>query len=621
MTVELQHDGKANHAIIRPMEDGLDRPASREITKLKPALKFLKPYYRQIVFASIALVVTAGVTLSIGQGMRLVIDQGLSDGSSDVLVQSIGLFAFLVVLLTAGTFARFYFVSWVGERVSADLRHAVFSHLLDLHPGFFEENQPTEIQSRITTDTTLLQTVIGSSISIALRNVLMFVGGLILLFVTNAKLSLLVVACVPFVVAPVILFGRRVRQLSRSSQDTLADVGSYAGEALRQIKIVQSFNHQALDDAAFSRRVEIAFAVAVRRIRQRSWLVALVMLLVLSAIATMLWVGGQDVLTGNISPGELAAFIFYAFIVAGSVGAISEVYSDLQRAAGATERLIELLAARSVLIEPRTPRELPAQGGLEVEHLAFVYPTRPETPVLVDVSFSVNSGEMVALVGPSGAGKSTLFDLLLRFYDPREGTIRLNGIDLRDLRLADIRQRIGFVPQDPSLFTGSIRDNVLYGNVAASEVDIVRALQLAHAEEFVAALPDGLDTVVGESGMGLSGGQKQRLAIARALLPRPQIVLLDEATSALDARSEEHIRQSIAELKGQCSILVIAHRLSTIHQADRILVLDEGRLLASGTHDELIRDNELYARYVSIQFSQDDSEDDLARMTVAKQHR
>lgn len=603
------------------MEDSPDRPVSREITNLKPALAFLKPYRRQIVFASIALIVTAGVTLSIGQGMRLVIDQGLSDGSSDVLVQSIGLFAFLVVLLTAGTFARFYFVSWVGERVSADLRHAVFKHLLDLHPGFFEENQPTEIQSRITTDTTLLQTVIGSSISIALRNALMFVGGIILLFVTNAKLSLLVVASVPFVVAPVILFGRRVRQLSRSSQDTLADVGSYAGEALRQIKIVQSFNHQAVDDAAFSKRVEIAFAVAIRRIRQRSWLVALVMLLVLSAIAGMLWVGGQDVLTGSISPGELAAFIFYAFIVAGSVGAISEVYSDLQRAAGATERLMELLTARSVLIEPQTPRPLPEHGGLEVEHLAFVYPTRMERPVLIDVSFTVNTGEMVALVGPSGAGKSTLFDLLLRFYDPQEGSIKLNGVDLRELRLADIRQRIGFVPQDPSLFAGSIRDNVLYGNASAESADIARALQLAHAQEFVTELPDGIDTVVGEGGTGLSGGQKQRLAIARALLPRPQIVLLDEATSSLDARSEEHIRQSIAELKGQCSILVIAHRLSTIRQADRILVLDEGRLLASGTHEELIRDNELYARYVRIQFLQEDTETELAQMTLAKQHR
>lgn len=619
--VEQEHDALANRAIILPMEDSPDRPVSREITSLRPALAFLKPYRRQIAFASIALIVTAGVTLSIGQGMRLVIDQGLSDGSSDVLVQSIGLFAFLVVLLTAGTFARFYFVSWVGERVSADLRHAVFKHLLDLHPGFFEENQPTEIQSRITTDTTLLQTVIGSSISIALRNALMFVGGIILLFVTNAKLSLLVVASVPFVVAPVILFGRRVRQLSRSSQDTLADVGSYAGEALRQIKIVQSFNHQALDDAAFSKRVEIAFAVAIRRIRQRSWLVALVMLLVLSAIATMLWVGGQDVLTGSISPGELAAFIFYAFIVAGSVGAISEVYSDLQRAAGATERLMELLTARSVLIEPQTPRPLPEHGGLEVEHLAFVYPTRMERPVLIDVSFTVNTGEMVALVGPSGAGKSTLFDLLLRFYDPQEGSIKLNGVDLRELRLADIRQRIGFVPQDPSLFAGSIRDNVLYGNPSADSAEIARALHLAHAQEFVTELPDGIDTVVGEGGTGLSGGQKQRLAIARALLPRPQIVLLDEATSALDARSEAHIRQSIAELKGQCSILVIAHRLSTIRQADRILVLDEGRLLASGTHEELIRDNELYARYVRIQFSQEDTEAELTQMTLAKQHR
>jgi ATP-binding cassette subfamily B protein len=337
------------------MEDGLDRPASRELTRLLPALAFLRPYVRQVVFASIALVVTAGVTLSIGQGMRLVIDEGLGSGSAAVLVQSISIFAVLMVVLTAGTFLRFYFVSWVGERVSADIRQAVFAHLIRLHPGFFETNLPTEIQSRITTDTTLLQTVIGSSVSIALRNALMFVGGLVLLFVTNPKLSLIVVASVPFVVAPVILFGRRVRALSRDSQDTLAEVGSFAGESLRNIKIVQSFNHEGLDIDAFRQRVERAFRVAVRRILQRSWLVALVMMLVLGAIATMLCVGGRDVLAGQTSPGELAAFIFYAFIVAGSVGAISEVYSDLQRAAGAMERLVELLNSPSLLTDPESP--------------------------------------------------------------------------------------------------------------------------------------------------------------------------------------------------------------------------------------------------------------------------
>ncbi len=585
------------------MDEGLDRPASREITKLRGAWKFLLPYRAQVIFASVALVLTATVTLSIGQGMRLVIDRGFGDGSSAVLVESIGVFAVLVVLLTVGTFARFYFVSWVGERVSADIRQAVFSHLLRLHPGFFEQNQPTEIQSRITTDTTLLQTVIGSSVSIALRNALMFLGGIVLLFVTNAKLSLIVVASVPFVVAPVILFGRSVRRLSRSSQDRLADVGSYAGEALRQIKIVQSFNHQGEDERAFSERVELAFRVAVRRIRQRSVLVAVVMMLVLCAVATMLWVGGQDVLSGNITPGELAAFIFYAFIVAGSVGAISEVYSDLQRAAGATERLLELLGADSQLPEPEVARTPEEPLKVRARKVHFFYPTRPTEPVITDLSFTVAPGEMLAIVGPSGAGKSTLLDLLQRFYDPSGGEIEIGGVPLTDMSLTELRDLVGFVPQDPVLFAGTLKDNLRYGYPEADEAAIARSLKLAHAAEFIAELPEGLETRVGEGGVGLSGGQRQRLAIARALLIDPRILLLDEATSALDAQSEEHIRESLKDMQGERTIIVIAHRLSTVRQADRILVLDGGRLVAAGTHEELLASSELYARFVRIQFA------------------
>ena len=589
------------------MDDGLDRKKSKNLSNLKPALAFLRPYLRQVVYASIALVVTAGVTLSIGQGMRLVIDQGLNEGSSEILVQTLGLFAVLMILLTLGTFMRFYFVSWVGERVSADIRLAVFAHIIRLHPGFFEKNQPTEIQSRITTDTTLLQTVIGSSVSIALRNALMFVGGLVLLFITNAKLSLIVIASVPFIVAPVVLFGRRVRKLSRSSQDSLAEVGSYAGESLRHIKVVQSFNHEPLDELAFGHRVENAFAVAVRRVRQRAILIALVMLLVLVAIATMLWVGGQDVLTGDISQGELAAFIFYAFIVAGSVGAISEVYSDLQRAAGAAERLMELLQSPSALSEQEQPVQLPddAPGRLIVNDLSFAYPSRAGEMVLRGVSFQVHPGEMVALVGPSGAGKSTIFDLLLRFYDPLGGAVLLDGVDVRALSLVEARRRVGYVPQEAVLFAGTLRENLNYGYLEASEEEIVDALRLAHADEFVNQLPEGLETRIGEGGSGLSGGQKQRLAIARALLPRPQILLLDEATSALDAESEERIRNSIETLKGRCSILVIAHRLSTVRQADRILVLENGSLIASGDHNSLLGSSELYARFARIQFASD----------------
>lgn len=585
--------------------DEFDRATSRDLTKLRPALRFLKPYRRQIIIATVALIFTASATLSIGQGMRLIIDQGLSQQSSEILTQTLVIFAGLVVVLTAGTFVRFYYVSWIGERVSADLRQAVFDHLIRLHPGFFEANQPTEIQSRITTDTTLLQTVIGSSVSIALRNALMFVGGLILLFVTNVKLTVVVLACVPLVVVPIILFGRRVRSLSRTSQDTLAEVGSYAGESLRQIRIVQGFTHEAADTEAFRQRVDAAFAVAKQRIMQRSILTAVVMLLVMAAIATMIWIGGQDVLLGRTSPGELAAFIFYAFILAGSVGAISEVWADLQRAAGATERLIELLNSPSEISPPANPRalEAPVRGALDVRNLTFAYPSRPNSLVLDDVSFSVAAGEMLAIVGPSGAGKTTLFDLIQRFYDPRLGQVAFDGVDIRELDLEALRQRVSTVPQDASLFGVSVRDNLRYGAPGASEDDLWAALRQASAAEFVETLDDGLDTPLGEGGAGLSGGQRQRLAIARALVTRPTLLLLDEATSALDAESEAAIKATVQSLKGASTVLVIAHRLSTVVQADRILVLENGRVQAIGSHDELLKSSELYARFARIQLN------------------
>ncbi len=585
-------------------EEGLDREVNKDLTRLTPALKFLRPYVKQVVAASFALVITAGATLSIGQGLRLVIDSGFASGQANVLVESITLFAAFVLVLTIGTFVRFYFVSWVGERVSADIRLAVFRHLIRLHPGFFEVNAPSEIQSRITTDTTLLQTVIGSSVSIALRNVLMFVGGLALLFVTNAKLSLIVVASVPFVVAPVVLFGRRVRRLSRTSQDRLAVVGSFAGESLRHIKIVQSFNHENLDDQAFTERVGQAFTVSLQRIRQRAVLVAIVMLLVFGAVAAMLWVGGQDVLRGDTTAGELAAFIFYAFIVAGSVGAISEVLSDLQRAAGAMERLMELMHSPNEIIDPQAPKSLSSREvTLSVEALSFSYSTRPDVNVLENVSFKAVPGEMIAVVGPSGAGKSTLFDLMQRFYVPSAGSIKLDGIDTAELKLQELRGRMGFVPQDPVMFAGSIRENLLYANAQARPEVIDEALHLAHAIDFVTKLPDQLATVIGEGGVGLSGGERQRLAIARALISNPSVLLLDEATSALDAESEHHIRLSIEGLKGQMTIVVIAHRLSTVRQADRILVLDEGRLLSSGSHEELMASSDLYAKFAKMQFA------------------
>jgi ATP-binding cassette subfamily B protein len=600
-----------------------DRASSRKIGSLTAALRYLAPYRWYVVGASLALVVTAGVTLSIGQGVRLVIDAGFTSGAPGLLGESLGIFGLLVALLTLGTYARFYLVSWIGERVSADLRRAVFDHLVHLHPGFFEENLPTEIQSRVTTDTTLLQTVIGSSVSIALRNLLMFVGGVVLLVASNPKLSLIVLATAPVVVAPIVLFGRRVRTLSRSSQDELARVGSYVGEAFRHIKIVQAFNHQARDIEAFGEHVESAFAVSVARIRQRAWLIALVMLLVLSAIAMMLWIGGQDVIAGRTSAGELAAFIFYAFIVAGSVGSISEVVSDLQRAAGATERLVELLGATSPLLEPGEPVPLHAHGpaSLMFDGVDFVYLTRASAQVLNKVTFSVDAGATVALVGPSGAGKTTLFDLAQRFYDPAGGRVLIDGVDLRNCSLQDLRDQIGFVPQDPVLFAGSVLDNLRYGEPGADEAAVRVALAAAGALTFVEGFPDRLATRVGEGGVGLSGGQRQRLAIARALIKKPRLLLLDEATSALDAQSEEAIRATVRALRGRTTVLIIAHRLSTVIEADRIVVLDGGRVVAEGSHHELLSTSPLYREYAQIQLATTDTAGQAQRRAEVVSHR
>ncbi|MEE4301369.1 MAG: ABC transporter transmembrane domain-containing protein [Pseudomonadales bacterium] len=588
------------------MQDELpERGKRRDLRLLRPALGFLAPYKWRVIGASIALVLTAGVTLSVGQGIRLLIDQGFAEGTEALLVRSIGVFAVMVALLAAGTFVRFYLVSWVGERVAADLRRAVFDHVVKLHPSFFEANHASEIATRITTDTTLLQTVIGSSVSIALRNALMFLGGVILLFVTNPRLSVFVIVAAPCVMLPLILFGRRVRALSRSSQDSIANVGSYVSEALRQIKTVQAYSHEAEDVRRFGAHVEAAFGIAVRRIFQRAVLVTVVMLLVLGAIAGMLWVGGQDVLSGRTTAGELTAFIFYAFIVAGSVGAISEVYSDLQRAAGAMERLMELLAARSALPEadPPTPLPRPVRGALAIERLSFSYPTRPDTRALDDVSVEIRLGEQVALVGPSGAGKSTLFDLLLRFHDPAAGRITLDGIDVRALALAELRGQIALVSQDPVLFTGTVAENIRYGAPAASDAEVQAAADAAFAAEFVDALPDGYETELGEGGVRLSGGQRQRISIARALLCDPRILLLDEATSSLDAESEHKVQQAIARLAVGRTTLVIAHRLATVVGADRILVLERGRIVAAGTHGELLQGSPLYARLAELQFA------------------
>jgi ATP-binding cassette subfamily B protein len=570
---------------------------------VKQVVQFLAPYRRQAVYGLLALLFTATIMLSIGQGVRLMIDEGFATQSKTLLTQYVGMFLLLVTALAVGTFTRYYWVTWLGERVIADLRSRVFNHLIHLHPGFFEQNRSLEIQSRLTADMTLLQTVIGSSVSFALRNLIMMIGGIVWLFITNTKLAALVMISVPLVVAPILIYGRRVRQLSRESQDKIASVGAYVGEVLGQIKTVQAYNHQWIDQRKFREQVEQAFTVAKQRTLQRAWLVAFTIFLVLSAVGLMLWVGGMDVIEGRISSGELAAFVFYSIIVGSAVASISEVIGDLQRAAGAAERTMELLRATNRIQSPLQPHPLPQVGGnIAIEQLCFAYPTRPEVLAIDRLSLSIKAGETLALVGPSGAGKSTLFDLLLRFADGKSGCIRLEGVDIRSLDLAALRRCFALVSQNPVLFHGTILENLRYARPDASETEVRAAAEAAYVHEFIDRLPQGYQTPLGDSGLGLSGGQKQRLAIARALLADAPILLLDEATSALDAQSEYWVQQALQRLMCNRTTLVIAHRLATVQSADRIAVLDCGRLDALGTHAELLQSSRLYASLAALQF-------------------
>ncbi|NSX08666.1 ATP-binding cassette domain-containing protein [Pseudomonas lini] len=588
--------------------------SSRHRRAIRLASRFLAPYRWPALGALLALIVTAGITLSMGQGIRLLVDQGFMTQSPHLLNRSIGVFMLLVVGLAIGTFARFYLVSWIGERVVADIRRRVFNHLVYLHPGFYEDNRSSEIQSRLTADTTLLQSVIGSSLSLFLRNGLMVIGGIVLLFITNPKLTSIVVVALPLVVAPILIFGRRVRTLSRLSQDRIADIGSYVSETLSQIKTVQAYNHQVQDEQRFATTVEEAFNTARKRIFQRAWLITLVILLVLGAVGVMLWVGGMDVIAGRISAGELAAFVFYSLIVGGAFGTLSEVIGELQRAAGAAERIAELLRSENI-IQPPTQGlvTLPerVKGDLVLQDVRFSYPSRPQSYAVDGLNLTINAGETLALVGPSGAGKSTVYDLLLRFYDPAEGRILLDGVPLTQLDPLDLRRCFALVSQSPALFFGSIEENIRYGHPTATLAQVQEAAKIAYAHDFIEQMPNGYQTHLGDAGLGLSGGQRQRLAIARALLVDAPILLLDEATSALDAQSEHLIQQALPSLMKNRTTLVIAHRLATVKNADRIAVMDQGKLVAVGTHQELIASNALYARLAALQFNDGKAETDL----------
>ena len=600
----LRSRAQAEPARTGESHDAARRPSRADLKPLRRLGPYLAPYKLQLAGAGLALTVSALTILGLGQGVRVFVDRGLGAGDAGLLNAVMAGLVVVIAVAAVSSYGRFFLVSWLGERVVADLRRDVFAHAIRLDPGFYETTKTADIVSRLTADVTVLQIVVGSTLSQFLRNLLLLVGGAVMLVITSVKLSALVALVVPMVLVPIIVYGRHIRKLSRQSQDRVADVGGAVDETLYAIRTVQAFTREAEERARFGVRVEDAFATAVRRVRARALLTAVVIVLVFSAIGLILWTGGMDVLAGRMTGGELSAFVFFAILVAASAAAMSEIIGDLQRAAGATERLFDLLATPTAIAAPAVPVRLPAPpwGRIAFEAVSFHYPARPDDSALDGVSFTVASGETVALVGPSGAGKTTVFQLLLRYYDPRAGCVRLDGVDLRAADPADIRARLGLVPQDPVIFSADAWDNIRYGRPDATDAEVRAAARAAHALDFLDALPDGFDTFLGERGVRLSGGQRQRLAIARAILRDPAVLLLDEATSALDAESERAVQGALDDVMTGRTTLIIAHRLATVQKADRIIVLDRGRVLATGTHRALIAQGGLYARLAALQF-------------------
>ncbi|MEE2945705.1 MAG: ABC transporter transmembrane domain-containing protein [Pseudomonadota bacterium] len=588
----------------QPAKTEDEREKSKDVGALRQLAPFIKPYRFLAIFAGMALVLTATISLIMPMAVRRVVDNFRAADAA--LLDQYFLSAIAIAgLLAIGTALRYMLVTKLGERVVADIRKAVFERVMGMSPAFYEKIMTGEVLSRITTDTTLILSVIGSSISVALRNVLLLLGGLVLMLFTSAKLTGLVLLIVPMVIVPIVVLGRRLRKLSRENQDWIAESSGNASETLTAVQTVQAFTHEADSRQKFVDITDLSLGAALRRVNTRALMTSIVIFLIFSGVVGVLWIGAHDVRVGDMSPGVLIQFVIYAVMVAGSVAALSEIWGELQRAAGATERLVELLQAEDTVLDPESPVELgdTVRGEITFENVNFNYPARPDIPALQDVSITIKPGETVAFVGPSGAGKTTIIQMIQRFYDPLSGQVRLDGVALNEMERTHFRQNIALVPQDPVIFADTARENIRFGRPDATDGEVEAAAQAAAAHEFIAKLPEGYDSYVGERGVMLSGGQKQRIAIARAILRDAPVLLLDEATSALDAESERLVQQAVEGLAETRTTIIVAHRLATVKKADRIIVMDQGRIVAQGRHDELVAEDGLYAKLARLQFT------------------